>query len=152
MALTPQTLELLKADLIREEGKELKVYPDHLGKLTCGIGHLIVKGDPEYGKPKDTPITEERCQELFLKDVKRTTDGLFAALPWLHEKPQHVQRALVNMAFQLGVQGLVGFRNTLMYIRRGEYEVARSNALQSRWASQTPARARRVLALLVTGR
>ncbi len=152
MALTPQTLELLKADLIREEGKVLKVYPDHLGKLTCGIGHLIVKGDPEYGKPKDTPITEERCNELFLKDVKRTTDGLFAAIPWLHDQPQDVQRALVNMAFQLGVRGLLGFRNTLMYIRRCEYGVARTNALQSLWARQTPARARRVLTLIANAR
>lgn len=152
MALTPQTLELLKADLIREEGHVLKVYPDHLGKLTVGIGHLIVKGDAEYGKPKDTPITEERCTELFLKDVKRTTDGLFAALPWLNDHPQDVQRALVNMAFQLGVQGVVGFRNTLMYIRRREYDVARSNALQSLWARQTPARANRVLTLLANAR
>lgn len=152
MALTPQTLQLLKADLIREEGKVLKVYPDHLGKLTVGIGHLIVKGDAEYGKPKDTPITEERCDELFRKDVERTVNGLQAALPWLADKPQDVQRALTNMAFQLGVQGVCGFRNTLMYIRRGEYEVAKTNALQSLWARQTPARANRVLTLLANAR
>lgn len=152
MALTPETLELLKADLAREEGKVLKVYPDHLGKLTVGIGHLIVKGDPEYGKPKDTPITEERCTELFRKDVERTAKGLFEAVPWLHDHPQDVQRALINMAFQLGVAGLVGFRNTMTYIRRREYRVARENALQSLWARQTPARANRVLTLLANAR
>ena len=152
MALTPQTLELLKADLGREEGHVLHVYPDHLGKLTCGIGHLIVRGDAEYGKPKDTPITEARCDELFRKDVDRTVTGLFAAIPWMADQPQDVQRALVNMAFQLGVAGVTAFKNTLMYIRRREYDVAYTNGLKSLWARQTPARANRVLTLIKNAR
>ena len=35
--------EQLKID----EGVEYKVYLDHLGYKTCGVGHLCVEGDPE---------------------------------------------------------------------------------------------------------
>lgn len=146
--MTPATLELLKADLRREEGEVLKVYLDHLGKPTVGIGHLIVEGDPEHGKPVGTKITAERSAALFEHDVTRTLNGLLRAIPWLADHPQDIQRALVNMAFQLGVQGVLNFKNTLMYIRRKEYSVARENGLKSLWARQTPARANRVLTLI----
>lgn len=150
--MTPETLELLKADLRRDEGEVLKIYLDHLGYPTVGIGHLIVDGDPEHGKPVGTKIIKERSEALFAFDVDRTLKALFRAIPWLESQPENVQRALVNMAFQMGVQGVLNFKNTLMYIRRREYDVAYTNGLKSLWARQTPARANRVLSLIKNAR
>lgn len=148
--MTPASIELLKTELRRDEGERLEIYKDHLGFPTVGIGHLIVEADPEHGKPVGTKITKARSEALFEHDVGRTLDGLTRAIPWITEQPEQVQRALVNMAFQMGVQGVVKFKNTLMYIRRKDYATAYTNALQSLWAKQTPARANRVLTLIRT--
>lgn len=150
--MTPETIAQLRLDLIREEGRRLDVYYDTERKLTVGIGHLVVRGDAEFGKPEGHMITEKRCQELFEHDVARTVSGLQTALPWLADQPQDVQRALTNMAFQMGVAGVLAFKNTLMYIRRKDYATAYTNGLQSKWAKQTPARANRVLTLIKNAR
>jgi lysozyme len=48
------------------------------------------------------------------------------------------------MAFQMGTEGLLGFERTLSLIRDGKYENAAAAMLQSKWAQQTPARAKRM--------
>jgi lysozyme len=48
------------------------------------------------------------------------------------------------MAFQLGTDGLLGFKNTLALIRDGKYAEAADAMLFSKWAQQTPARAKRM--------
>ena len=63
-------LDKLREQLTIDEGKVLEVYLDHLGLPTVGIGHLILDSDEESGAPVGTPITEERCVELFEKDVQ----------------------------------------------------------------------------------
>jgi GH24 family phage-related lysozyme (muramidase) len=53
--------EQLKID----EGVEYKVYLDHLGYKTCGVGHLCVQGDPEMDLGLGAPVPEPRVKELF---------------------------------------------------------------------------------------
>jgi lysozyme len=48
------------------------------------------------------------------------------------------------MAFQMGTDGLLGFKNTLALIRDGKYTEAADAMLASKWATQTPARAKRL--------
>lgn len=59
--------------------------------------------------------------------------------------------SLLNMAFQMGVDGLLGFKNTLELIRTGSYEKAAEGMLSSLWAKQTPARAKRLAVQMRTG-
>ena len=56
--------------------------------------------------------------------------------------------ALLNMAFQLGVEGLRGFNKTISYLRAGRYAEAAEEAKRSDWRDQTPNRAARVAAML----
>jgi lysozyme len=55
------------------------------------------------------------------------------------------------MSFQLGVDGLLGFKNTLKLVEQGNYESAAENMLKSLWAKQTPARAKRMSDQMKTG-
>ena len=48
------------------------------------------------------------------------------------------------MAFQLGIDGLLKFKNTLNLIEAGDYETASKEMLNSLWAKQTPERAKRL--------
>jgi lysozyme len=55
------------------------------------------------------------------------------------------------MSFQLGVDGLLGFKQTLDAVKGGRYDEAAFDMLQSRWAQQTPARAKRLAEQMRTG-
>jgi lysozyme len=69
------------------------------------------------------------------------------------ENSWHVRAdALLNMAFNLGVDGLLGFVNTLRYVRGGNYELAADNMLASKWARQVKGRAVELAAQMKTGR
>lgn len=53
------------------------------------------------------------------------------------------QAVLISMAYQMGVEGLNAFRQTLLCIQAGDWLQAETQMLKSRWANQTPKRARR---------
>ena len=61
----------LREQLKIDEGVKYEIYNDHLGYPTFGIGHLIVEGDEEHGKPVGTPVSEERVNSIFEEDVKK---------------------------------------------------------------------------------
>ena len=64
-------IKQLQSEIASDEGEKLEVYLDHLNLPTVGIGHLIKEDDPEYGCAVGTPITQERCNELFEQDINR---------------------------------------------------------------------------------
>jgi lysozyme len=127
----------LVAQLKREEGCVLHAYDDHLGFATIGVGRLI-------DKRKGGGISEEEAEYLLRNDIARITREVFAALPWAEELDEPRQAVLIGMAFQMGTAGLLGFRNTLAMVQRGDYAAAAAGMLNSRWAQQTPARANRM--------
>jgi lysozyme len=55
------------------------------------------------------------------------------------------------MAFQLGVDGLLAFKNTLKEVQDGNYFKASEMMLLSKWATQTPERAKRLAKQMETG-
>ncbi len=127
----------LATQLRRDEGEKLWAYKDHLGFLTIGIGRLI-------DKAKGGGITQGESTYLFENDINRITNTLDTRLPWWRKLDEARQGVLVAMAFQMGVDGLLGFRNTLEMVRVGNYEGASKNMLNSMWAKQTPERALRL--------
>lgn len=136
--------EDLRADLIRDEGCILHVYEDHLGFKTLGVGRLV-------DKRRGGGITEAEAMYLLDNDIARVSRALNARLPQFRLYPEIVRRALLNMAFQLGVSGLLAFKNMIAALDREDYQAAATAALDSRWATQTPARAQRTAALIREG-
>jgi lysozyme len=55
------------------------------------------------------------------------------------------------MGFNLGIQGLLKFTNTLSYIEQGKYELPSASMLASKWAKQVGQRARRLAEIMRTG-
>jgi lysozyme len=120
--------KMLIEELRRDEGVVLHEYKDHLGYSTIGIGRLI-------DKRRGGGITLQEAEYLLGNDVDKVYSELKARLPWFVEKPDYVQRALCNMAFQMGIEGLLKFKNTLQFIKSGNYSAAADNALKSKWAT-----------------
>lgn len=131
-------------DLKRDEGFVRHAYADHLGFLTIGYGRMI---DQRRGGG----ISQAEADMLLKNDIQRVYSEVMTALPWALNLSEGRQRALVNMAFQMGITGLLGFKNTLAVIKAGEYDDGADNALKSKWAAQTPIRARRVADLIRNG-
>lgn len=138
----------MKDNIIRslrgEEGEVLSEYKDHLGYSTIGVGRLI-------DKRKGGGITKEESAYLLGNDVDKVIDQLNKRLSWWTKLDDARRGVLVNMAFQMGVDGLLGFKNTLALIQAGRYTEAASGMLNSLWAKQTPQRAKRMADQMRTG-
>lgn len=127
-----------------EEGEVLHAYNDHLGYTTIGIGRLI-------DKRKGGGITSDEAAYLLGNDIDKVIDQLNKRLPWWTKLDEARRGVLVNMAFQMGIDGLLGFKNTLAMIQAGSYEKAATGMLNSKWAQQTPDRAKRMADQMRTG-
>lgn len=139
-----QMRDSLIQDLKRDEGLVLHEYKDHLGFSTIGIGRLI-------DKRKGGGITVEEAEYLLGNDIDKVISQLKSSLPWYERLSDNRKKALCNMAFQMGISGLMLFRNTLKYIEQGNFAKAAENARESLWYKQTPQRAERVIQLILKG-
>lgn len=137
--------DLLISELIRDEGVRLVVYDDATGKpLKIGdkvTGHATIG----VGRALDVRgITKEEASYLLDNDVDNLTAELSKGLPYFDTLSDDRQRVLVNMAFNLGVTGLLGFHDMLRYIEEGRYGLASKAMLDSKWATQVGDRAIRL--------
>lgn len=134
----------LEEQLRLDEGEKLTAYQDHLGFWTIGIGRLI-------DARKGGGITKEESSYLLNNDIRRKTVEVKAAIPWFGKLDEVRQGVLLNMAFQMGTEGLLKFKNTLRMVESGQYDAAASGMLESLWARQTPERAKRLSEQMRTG-
>jgi lysozyme len=135
--------ELLK-QLRKDEGVVEHAYKDHLGYLTIGVGRLI-------DKRKGGRLRPDEISYLLNNDVDDRINELNKRLPWFQNLDDARKGALLNMSFQMGVDGLLAFERTLALIRDGKYENAAHAMLQSKWATQTPERAARMAEQMRSG-
>ena len=143
--------DLLISDLIRDEGLRLSPYRDTKNYLTTGIGRCL---DTNPLTPEEVafvghdarrlPITEAQARYLCANDIKRVSLRLTRNLSWWSKQPEPIQRVLANMAFNLGVPGLMTFQNTLAAIQQGRYADAAKGMRSSLWARQVKGRAERL--------
>ena len=134
----------LKFQLKHDEGWRASAYQDHLGFWTIGYGFLI--DERRCGK------LPARVAEFWLDHLlDKLTAELAVRVPCWDEQPEIVQEALANMAYQLGVNGLLKFKRMLRAVALRHYGEAARHALDSKWAEQTPNRARRVANMIRAG-
>lgn len=141
---------LLEEELHRDEGLRLKPYKCTAGKWTIGVGHKMSPSEI-----RDVhEISVERAGELLQQDIGIAAQG--AVVIFGRERfdsfSDSRQRALINMIFQMGTDGVSGFHNMVGAIMHNDWVGAQHHALDSKWAKKdTPERARRVAAMLLNG-
>jgi len=132
--------------LENEEGRVRHAYQDHLGYWTIGIGRLI-------DKRKGGRLTDAEIDFLLANDIREKIEAIEDWPAWQAVKDDPYRAtALLSMAFQMGVEGLAGFKNSLRLVADRQWAAAASNMMESLWARQTPARAKRVTQMIATGR
>lgn len=137
---TTPMCEDLVARLKKDEGFYPLPYPDSEGHDTIGYGTKIDKG-----------ITKDEGELLLrfrlFKKIRRLESRLIRKR--LH--PPVIERALYNMAYQMGVAGVLKFKKTFALLDQGCYAEAAVEAADSEWYRKCTRRAKRVCALIVEG-
>jgi lysozyme len=155
-------LERWLAEMERDEGKRNHVYDDATGKRlqpgekakghpTIGIGRnlnarpltegeqeLLRQNRPDLGE-RDLyrdGLSDEETYYLLNNDRIETERELDKRLPWWRDLSDTRQRAVLNMAFNLGTEDLLGFRKMLGALEAGDFQKASAEALDSKWAGQ----------------
>lgn len=134
-------LDAVTADLRRDEGEVLRPYKDTVGKLTIGVGRNL----------DDVGISADESAYLLRNDIRKVIDGLDDKLPWWRSLSLNRQRVVVSMAFNLGMGGLLTFKNTLAAMKAGDYPRAAAGMLDSKWRVQVGNRAVRLSNLMRDG-
>lgn len=134
-------IDQLIEDLKRDEGFRPEPYQCSEKFWTIGYGSLIDSRRKHLMPP--------HVAEAWLEhDVLARVAELEARFWWLSSAHPNVRRALGNMAYQLGVDGVANFKNMMTALSNGDRKAAAAHALDSKWAGQTPVRAKRVAALI----
>ena len=131
----------LRAQLYRDEGVRLKPYKDSEGLLTIGVGRCLDR----------VGITMGESELMLDNDISRTTADVITHIPWSYELDEIRRAVLVNMAFNVGIAGLLKFERMLAALKARGYETAAKEMLDSKWRKQVGVRAERLAKQMVTG-
>ncbi len=142
--------------LIFHEGLRLQPYFCSKGKRTIGIGRCLDTNpltDEEKKVIKDWEhgITKGEAVYLLLNDIKRIEKELKKNIKFYKTLDDERQYALLDMAFNLGVSGLLKFKRMLQALSDKKYKTASHECLNSRYAKEVGQRAERIAHLLATG-
>lgn len=156
----------VKKDLERHEAFRQYAYPDPLSKLAKKYkgmkwGYVpamellaqIKDMSEEDGAPwtygfgfteganPESSIDRQRAERKLEEKILEMDKLLSSILSWYDRASFVTKTILINMAFNMGVKGLLKFRNTLNYIKQNDYKQAARNMEQSLWYKQVGSRA-----------
>lgn len=137
-----------QADIEADEGFRAQAYPDPLSGAepwTVGYGAT----GPDIGP--STVWTLEEAQAWTAARIQKLAGQFTLAITGWTDLNDPRQDVLVNMAYNLGLNGLLAFKQTLGYIAAGEFVQAGAGMLDSKWATQVPSRAQRLATQMETG-
>lgn len=172
--LTTSQVELtrqVKRDLEGDEGFREFAYPDPLSKLykqfpelrnlwgtkpvkellAGKTGYKLSDGMPwtmgfgfTQGVTPTSSIDRTRAERMLEEKIVDMNSTLDKTLSWYADSSFPTKTVLINMAFNMGLQGLLGFKNTLAYMKDKNYKQAAANMRKSLWYKQVPKRAERL--------
>ena len=121
--------------LKQEEGFDGMPYEDTLGIPTIGYGTKL-------------PLTEEEAELLLKHRLDKKILEISEKEPFFLDLPQKAQEVIANMAYQLGVGGVLEFKKMWAALKHRDYQKAADEMLDSKWAKQTPNRAKRLAEIM----
>lgn len=130
----------LREQLYRDEGVRLKPYHDQVGKLTIGVGRNL----------DDVGISMTEADLLLDNDITRASAAVLARIPFAGTLSEIRLAVLINMSFNCGIAGLLGFKKFLAAVEAQDWATAAKEMLDSKWHRQVGARAERLAKQMLT--
>jgi lysozyme len=121
----------LEKQLKEHEGFRGMPYDDSLGYPTIGYGTKL-------------PINEDEAELIMKYRLEQKRDELIIAMPFVYNLPDDKQKVLYEMSYQMGVRGVLLFKRMWSALKSGDFEKAADEMLDSKWAVQTPSRAKKL--------
>lgn len=142
LVIEGQALAMFKAKVQASEGYRRDVYrdpvfPNDPSKWTVGIGHKVL---PEDNLKLGDVISDERVQQLFIKDTSTAFNAAKSQARELNKYNPEMIAALAEVNYQLGIFWRSKFPNTWSLIKSGKINPAISALYGSAWYKQTPNR------------
>jgi lysozyme len=142
------TTKFVDQDIRSDEGFRAEAYPD---PLTGGDPWTVGFGCTGTDIKKGTRWTLAQAVAEQMKRRQEIERALDQAIGWWRGMIDERQDVLVNMAYNLGVPGLLAFHHTLAAAESDDYTHAAAGMLASKWATQVPKRAKRLAQQMLTG-
>lgn len=144
--MTVDDLDALDRQLHAAEGWRPYLYDDATGKrITQGstvIGHPTIG----FGFNLDAIDLPEDAGNVWFATIRtRVINELFNALPWTQRLGAGPLRALIDVAYNSGLGGLLGFHQMLAKLEAGDVVGASTELINSKLA---PGRAQRLAVLM----
>ena len=138
-------IEQLREQLEVDEGCVYKIYNDHLGYATFGIGHLVTESDPEQGQSLGTPVSSDRVAEAFESDIQGVLRDCDILYPDFSSLPEEAQQVIANMMFNMGRTRLSKFKGMKRGVDSRDWNAAADEMVDSTWYRQVTNRADRLV-------
>ena len=126
----------LKKRIKLNEGFSLRPYKDQLGFLTIGYGHLILDNEISLLKKQ---ILKKELEKIFVQDFNKALTNFNHHLKVFTSNKKEAE-LLIEMVFQLGTKGVLGFKNLLQNMNKGNKHLVCFEMMNSLWYKQTPKR------------
>lgn len=133
-------IDKLKASLQDEEGLRLLPYEDTTGHITVGYGHNLSANG----------ISETIADWLLHDDIVEAS-RIEQEWPPFSKLDDVRQRAVCELAFNLGIGGVLQFRKMLHALAIQDWKNAAAELLNSQAAAQLPSRYHRLSVMLESG-
>ena len=129
--MTPESKKKLKELLTRHESYKQFAYTDTTGNLTIGIGRNL----------SDRGISTTEALQLLDEDILYFSGKLSHHLNFFNKLSEHRKIALIDMCFNLGVNGFLKFTKMILALEAHDYERAADEMRASKWHEQVGERA-----------
>ena len=91
----------------KHEGYVGIVYKDSLGIDTIGYGFAI----------KDLELDRDICDIILERKLHNLEDSVNFKFGWFMYMPQEIKDVILDMCYQLGVNGFSKFKKTISYLK-----------------------------------
>lgn len=131
----------IKDLLKKHEGLRFKPYRCTAGKLTIGYGRNL----------EDKGISLQEAEFLLDNDITEVCEQAKTLVNNWDELSDNRKAVLIDMTFNMGIDGMRKWKNTLGCIERGDFKTAAYNMGISLWAKQVPVRAKELIKMMEDG-
>jgi GH24 family phage-related lysozyme (muramidase) len=147
-------MERTRRYITMNEGLRYRVYLDHLGNRTIGVGFNLERPDAEekiaalgldFAAVLDGRISllKAHIDSLLDGDILAAMGAARRAIPDFNQLATDRAIVIVDMIFNLGEAGFNKFKNMIQAVNHQDWDRAAREIQNSRYASQVPNRAGR---------
>ena len=132
----------LSKQLEIDEGRKRRIYLDSVGKWTGGVGRNLT----------DRGFRDDEIDLMLSNDIDEAIGIARALVPTFDKLDDVRQEVVANMAFNLGMTRLAGFKQFIAALVRFDYQRATSEMMDSKWYDQVGDRGKRLAYAMREGR